>query len=102
MKYAKKLIDELFNDEYYYVVSTVTSVAGTLLAFYLALPASLTNDEHVQAVFTPAPGSQASSVFEIKNNNNPPLIQVNNDLYNLISNKHDLNFQANSSNLIKL
>lgn len=51
-----------FNDAYSYVRLSVAPVTGTLPAFYLALPASLANDEHVQAVFTPAPGSLASPV----------------------------------------
>lgn len=52
----------LFSDAYSYVRLTVTPATGTLPAFYLALPASLANDEHVQAVFTPAPGSQPNPV----------------------------------------
>jgi hypothetical protein len=52
----------LFSDAYSYVRLTVTPATGTLPAFYLALPASLANDEHVQAVFTPMVGSQASPV----------------------------------------
>lgn len=52
----------LFSDAYSYVRLTVAPLSGTPPAFYLALPTSLANDEHVQAVFTPAPGSQANPV----------------------------------------
>lgn len=55
-------ISHLFSDAYSYVRLTVAPAAGTLPAFYVALPSSLVNDDHVQAVFMPAPGSQANPV----------------------------------------
>ncbi len=56
----------LFSDAYSSVRLSIVAAAGTPAAFYVALPDSLANDEHVQAVFTPAKGSLATPVtFDI-------------------------------------